>query len=116
MERKKRNIKMNSSSSSRDHHLLPLAEIHPSSRILRVNMKSLILAATFSATVASAVSVMQIPHPYIPPGSGDYRSPCPALNTLANHGYLPRTGLHWEAEAVAKVLHNIYNIEPSTAS
>lgn len=27
-------------------------------------------------------------HPYIHPTAGDVRSPCPALNTLANHGYM----------------------------
>lgn len=27
-------------------------------------------------------------HPYVPPGEFDSRSPCPALNTLANHGLL----------------------------
>ncbi|TFY57029.1 heme-thiolate peroxidase, partial [Rhodofomes roseus] len=32
------------------------------------------------------------PHDYCPPQRGDSRSPCPALNTLANHGYLPRDG------------------------
>jgi len=26
------------------------------------------------------------------PGPGDSRGPCPGLNTLANHGYLPRNG------------------------
>jgi len=31
-------------------------------------------------------------YPYIAPREGDDRSPCPALNTLANHGFLPRTG------------------------
>ena len=25
---------------------------------------------------------------YIPPGPGDDRAPCPALNSMANHGYL----------------------------
>ena len=25
-------------------------------------------------------------HPYIAPGPGDQRGPCPGLNTLANHG------------------------------
>ena len=29
---------------------------------------------------------------YEAPGPNDSRSPCPALNTLANHGYLPRDG------------------------
>ncbi|KAJ6531461.1 Cloroperoxidase [Mycena vulgaris] len=31
-------------------------------------------------------------HQWIAPKATDARSPCPALNTLANHGYLPRTG------------------------
>ncbi|KAH9916790.1 uncharacterized protein B0H18DRAFT_938989 [Fomitopsis serialis] len=31
-------------------------------------------------------------HDYCPPQADDSRSPCPALNTLANHGYLPRDG------------------------
>jgi len=31
-------------------------------------------------------------HAYCPRQPGDSRSPCPALNTLANHGYLPRNG------------------------
>ena len=31
-------------------------------------------------------------HEYVRPNRNDARSPCPALNTLANHGYLPRDG------------------------
>ncbi|PRP86591.1 hypothetical protein PROFUN_05229 [Planoprotostelium fungivorum] len=31
-------------------------------------------------------------HDYIAPGPNDVRAPCPALNTLANHGHLPRNG------------------------
>ena len=27
-------------------------------------------------------------HQWVPKQPGDSRSPCPALNTLANHGYL----------------------------
>ncbi|KAK3116622.1 hypothetical protein LTR53_002797 [Teratosphaeriaceae sp. CCFEE 6253] len=30
--------------------------------------------------------------PWTHPGPGDVRSPCPALNTLANHGLLPHSG------------------------
>ncbi|KZT41007.1 Cloroperoxidase [Sistotremastrum suecicum HHB10207 ss-3] len=32
-------------------------------------------------------------HPFKAPGPTDQRGPCPALNTLANHGYIPRTGI-----------------------
>lgn len=31
-------------------------------------------------------------HAFIPPGAGDLRGPCPGLNALSNHGYLPRDG------------------------
>jgi hypothetical protein len=32
-------------------------------------------------------------HPWQAPGPGDLRGPCPGLNTAANHGYLPRSGV-----------------------
>lgn len=32
-------------------------------------------------------------HPWQAPGPNDKRGPCPGLNTLANHGYLPRSGV-----------------------
>jgi hypothetical protein len=28
------------------------------------------------------------PYAFVPPSASDARSPCPALNTLANHGYM----------------------------
>ncbi|KAL0575172.1 hypothetical protein V5O48_006794 [Marasmius crinis-equi] len=32
-------------------------------------------------------------HRFIPPGHGDLRGPCPGLNALANHNYLPHNGV-----------------------
>ncbi|KIJ33933.1 hypothetical protein M422DRAFT_182714, partial [Sphaerobolus stellatus SS14] len=32
-------------------------------------------------------------HPFMPLRYGDMRGPCPGLNTLASHGYLPRNGI-----------------------
>jgi hypothetical protein len=47
-------------------------------------------------SVASAVNPSnKRPEPGFPfqaPGPGDSRGPCPGLNLLANHGYLPRNG------------------------
>ncbi|KAJ7588830.1 Chloroperoxidase [Mycena floridula] len=40
--------------------------------------------------------IKQIPdadHPFIAPGPDDQRGPCPAMNTLANHGYISRNGI-----------------------
>ncbi|KIM85662.1 hypothetical protein PILCRDRAFT_340227 [Piloderma croceum F 1598] len=42
-------------------------------------------------------------HPYIPPGPDDIRGPCPAMNTLANHGYIPRNGIARPSQIVAGV-------------
>jgi hypothetical protein len=32
-------------------------------------------------------------HKYIAPGPNDLRGPCPGINVLANHGYIPRNGI-----------------------
>lgn len=37
---------------------------------------------------------------FVPPGSGDLRGPCPGLNALANHGYLPHNGYTSLTQAV----------------
>ncbi|GAB7363424.1 hypothetical protein MBLNU230_g3700t1 [Neophaeotheca triangularis] len=31
-------------------------------------------------------------HEFVPPGPGDARGPCPGLNAMANHGYIPHNG------------------------
>ena len=40
---------------------------------------------------------------YQAPRPGDSRSPCPALNCLANHGYLPRDGKNITPEVLQHV-------------
>jgi hypothetical protein len=40
----------------------------------------------------------------------DLRSPCPAINTLANHGYLPRHGTDIKPHQFIKALQDGYNI------
>jgi hypothetical protein len=39
------------------------------------------------------------------------RSPCPALNSLANHGYLPRTGQGLTRDGVRKAVQSIYGLD-----
>jgi hypothetical protein len=48
-------------------------------------------------------------HQYIPPGPTDVRGTCPTLNTLANHGYLSRTGITTFAEA-ANAIQTAYSM------
>ncbi|EIN10121.1 Cloroperoxidase, partial [Punctularia strigosozonata HHB-11173 SS5] len=50
------------------------------------------------------------PHAYIPPKEGDSRAPCPALNTMANHGYISRDGKNLSGRDLANGLMACYNI------
>jgi len=45
-----------------------------------------------------------------PPQRGDSRSPCPALNVLANHGHLPRDGKNISHLDFARGLRTGYNL------
>ncbi|KIJ42091.1 hypothetical protein M422DRAFT_171551 [Sphaerobolus stellatus SS14] len=46
-------------------------------------------------------------HPFITPGPDDLRGPCPALNTLANHGFLPRNGVARPDQIVTAVMEGL---------
>ncbi|KAK3389404.1 Chloroperoxidase [Podospora didyma] len=50
-------------------------------------------------------------HEYHPPGLFDSRSPCPGLNAMANHGYLPHSGKNIDIEAVRSGVAAAYNYE-----
>jgi len=52
---------------------------------------------------------------YIPPGPGDVRAPCPALNTLANHGYLNRNGQGIDQDQVSTALQQQLGVTESAA-
>ncbi|KAJ7655656.1 Cloroperoxidase [Mycena polygramma] len=50
---------------------------------------------------------------FIPPKPTDLRGPCPALNALANHGYLPRNGQKITIRSALQVSQDVYNIDPA---
>ncbi|ESZ94018.1 hypothetical protein SBOR_5596 [Sclerotinia borealis F-4128] len=45
-----------------------------------------------------------------PPGPGDVRSPCPAMNSLANHGFLPHNGRGFTIPDVIAALDTALNV------
>ncbi|QRW00755.1 peroxidase family 2 domain protein [Ceratobasidium sp. AG-Ba] len=49
-------------------------------------------------------------HAYRAPTSSDSRSPCPALNAAANHGYLPHDGKNLSLLQLTKAVHTLYNL------
>jgi len=50
---------------------------------------------------------------YIPPGEGDSRCSCPALNAMANHGILPRDGKNIQFKEMGRLIRTTYNFSPS---
>ncbi|KAF9453302.1 Cloroperoxidase [Macrolepiota fuliginosa MF-IS2] len=53
-------------------------------------------------------------HPWKPPQDGDIRGPCPGLNTLASHGWLPRNGIATPAQIIDAVQEG-FNMENTLA-
>ncbi|KAF8958572.1 Chloroperoxidase [Flammula alnicola] len=48
-------------------------------------------------------------HPWIPAGENDIRGPCPGLNTLASHGWLPRNGIATPVQIINAV-QEVFNM------
>ncbi|KAJ7862045.1 Peroxidase, family 2-domain-containing protein [Mycena olivaceomarginata] len=51
-------------------------------------------------------------HEFRAPGPGDVRGPCPGLNTLANHGYLPRNGKQFTVKTLLDAGLAGFNLDP----
>ncbi|KAJ7647750.1 Chloroperoxidase [Roridomyces roridus] len=67
---------------------------------------------------ATETGLKQIPdaaHPFIAPGPDDQRGPCPAMNTLANHGFIPRNGIA-SFEEILVAMMEAFNIELRTGA
>ncbi|RYP51541.1 hypothetical protein DL768_003136 [Monosporascus sp. mg162] len=59
----------------------------------------------FTSVSLSIVLVAAYPlSKWRPPGKGDVRAPCPMLNTLANHGFLPHDGKDITEEDTVRAL------------
>ncbi|KAM0798671.1 hypothetical protein BDR22DRAFT_881597 [Usnea florida] len=46
---------------------------------------------------------------WVAPGTGDQRGPCPGLNALANHGYLPHNGVA-DVPTIISAVNNAYGM------
>ncbi|CAD6892422.1 unnamed protein product [Tilletia controversa] len=66
-------------------------------------------------TDTSSKLVNDASHPYKAPRATDQRGPCPGLNTLANHGYLNRTGIV-SPQDIVKAVQAGYNMAQPLAS
>ncbi|KAK1757950.1 heme-thiolate peroxidase [Echria macrotheca] len=64
---------------------------------------------TFLAVVAASPAIAGFDS-WTPPGPYDVRAPCPMLNTLANHGFLPHDGKDIDKETTETALFEALNI------
>ncbi|RAR04720.1 Chloroperoxidase-like protein [Stemphylium lycopersici] len=80
-------------------------------------MKLATILTTSAATLASARPQYGVepanPHEWMAAGPNDFRGPCPMLNTLANHGFLPRDGRNFTQDNVVKGLKEGLNFNGS---
>ncbi|KAK2808578.1 hypothetical protein FQN50_004610 [Emmonsiellopsis sp. PD_5] len=53
-------------------------------------------------------------HEFRRPKAGEVRSPCPGLNVLANHGWLPRSGKEIDYDAISRATEGAYHYAPGT--
>ncbi|KAF4342189.1 sterigmatocystin biosynthesis peroxidase stcC [Fusarium beomiforme] len=73
-------------------------------------MKASLLSSAFLAVSAYALPEPK-GHEFRAAGPYDSRSPCPGLNALANHGYLPRDGSNINYEMINHAAQAAYHFE-----
>ncbi|KAI9635128.1 uncharacterized protein MKK02DRAFT_32626 [Dioszegia hungarica] len=61
------------------------------------------LVGGVAKNIQGSTRVPDAAHPFQAPGPTDQRGPCPGLNALANHGYLPRNGIVTSGEVISAV-------------
>ncbi|KAJ6623664.1 Cloroperoxidase [Mycena sp. CBHHK59/15] len=76
---------------------------------MRFQLSSLAAAAVLFVAEARAWSDSDN-HAFIAAKSTDSRSPCPGLNTLANHGYLPRNGMNITVTMIMDAALKAFNL------
>ncbi|KAJ7481995.1 Cloroperoxidase [Mycena latifolia] len=77
---------------------------------MQIKVSSLAIASVLFAAEAAAWSD-PFGHAFIPAKPTDARSPCPGLNTLANHGYLPRNGANFTIPQLMDAALAAFNLD-----
>ncbi|KAI1274651.1 Chloroperoxidase [Xylaria sp. FL0933] len=78
-----------------------------------MQLSTFTLALLFGHVGGQTLNDIEADHPWIPAGEGDFRGPCPMMNTLANHGFLQRDGRNITRENAIKALTEGLNFNPT---
>jgi hypothetical protein len=73
------------------------------------NCRSHPLSDFLPTSVAGLKKFPEAAYPYQDPKPSDQRGACPGLNTLANHGYIPRSGIVTVAQSI-KASADVFNM------
>ncbi|KAF7303055.1 HEME-HALOPEROXIDASE domain-containing protein [Mycena kentingensis (nom. inval.)] len=76
-----------------------------------VLVAGLVLAGVTAFPSTNKLRQLDASNEYQAPTDTDSRSPCPGLNTLANHGFLPRNGKNLTVQMVSDTLQSACNID-----
>ncbi|KAK0110378.1 hypothetical protein ONS96_001993 [Cadophora gregata f. sp. sojae] len=87
-------------------------------------MKLTLLSTGLAYSMVSAMPHYERQYPtetptegdWIPGGPNDFRGPCPMMNTLANHGFIPRNGDNLTRDNVVRGLTTALNFDPVVAN
>ncbi|RSM03387.1 hypothetical protein CDV31_010521 [Fusarium ambrosium] len=66
--------------------------------------------------VLSAAAAVSASNEWKAPGAYDRRSPCPMVNSLANHGYLPHDGLNISLPDLIVAFTDAVNLDPAATT
>ncbi|KAJ5233153.1 Chloroperoxidase [Penicillium chermesinum] len=77
-------------------------------------MKLPLVGITLASLATASSDWQHSDHAWHPAGPFDSRSPCPGLNALANHGWLPRSGKNIDLDTFRSAISGAYNYEPTS--
>ncbi|KAI8961485.1 Cloroperoxidase [Daldinia sp. FL1419] len=75
-------------------------------------MKPISLSVALGVALATAIELPE-GHPWQAPGPNDFRGPCPMLNTLSNHNFLPHDGRNITKDKVINAMASALNFNES---
>ena len=79
-------------------------------------MIALLIASAACWPAAVLQRQVLVPGPWQAPSAADVRSPCPGLNTLANHAVINRSGKDITDEAIRNGFRDIYGVDESLSN
>ncbi|RDL40481.1 uncharacterized protein BP5553_00460 [Venustampulla echinocandica] len=85
---------------------------------MKHSISTIVAAFAFATSTSYAMPGLLYPehHTWSPPTDSDVRSPCPCLNSLSNHGFLPHSGRNLTMDKLIKAFKEGVNLGPDATT